>query len=96
MELRISAYDITDLDSKIEQKFNVSEEYGNSLFDDNQRIDLNNYDYSLEPYTYISIIAEMQLQINQLSKTVEQLKKKTGWVSGYDDHGWDTSEDKSE
>ena len=56
MELRISAYDITDLDRAIEQKFNVSEEYGNSLFDDNQRIDLNNYDYSLEPYTYITAL----------------------------------------
>lgn len=83
MELRISAYDITDLDREIDKKFNVSEEYGNSLFDENQRIDLNNYDYSLEPYTYISIIAEMQLQIDALYEFVHKRDKifsqQNGW-----------------
>ena len=77
MELRISAYDITDLDREIDKKFNVSEEYGNSLFDENQRIDLNNYDYSLEPYTYISIIAEMQLQIDELREKI--FSQQNGW-----------------
>ncbi len=83
MELRISAYDITDLDREIDKKFNVSEEFGNSLFDENQRIDLNNYDYSLEPYTYISIIAEMQLQIDALYEFVHKRDKifsqQNGW-----------------
>lgn len=77
MELRISAYDITDLDREIDKKFNVSEEFGNSLFDENQRIDLNNYDYSLEPYTYISIIAEMQLQIDELREKI--FSQQNGW-----------------
>lgn len=77
MELRISAYDITDLDREIDKKFNVSEEYGNSLFDENQRIDLNNYEYSLEPYTYISIIAEMQLQIDELREKI--FSQQNGW-----------------
>ena len=77
MELRISAYDITDLDREIDKKFNVSEEFGNSLFDDDQRIDLNNYDYSLEPYTYISIIAEMQLQIDELREKI--FSQQNGW-----------------
>jgi len=83
MELRISAYDITDLDREIDKKFNVAEEFGNSLFDENQRIDLNNYDYSLEPYTYISIIAEMQLQIDALYEFVHKRDKifsqQNGW-----------------
>ncbi len=77
MELRISAYDITDLDREIDKKFNVSEEFGNSLFDENQRIDLNNYEYSLEPYTYISIIAEMQLQIDELREKI--FSQQNGW-----------------
>mgnify|MGYP006970123868 CR=1 FL=1 len=77
MELRISAYDITDLDREIDKKFNVSEEFGNSLFDDDQRIDLNNYEYSLEPYTYISIIAEMQLQIDELREKI--FSQQNGW-----------------
>ena len=77
MELRISAYDITDLDREIDKKFNVTEEYGHSLFDENQRIDLNNYEYSLEPYTYISIIAEMQLQIDELREKI--FSQQNGW-----------------
>ena len=77
MELRISAYDITDLDREIDKKFNVAEEFGNSLFDENQRIDLNNYEYSLEPYTYISIIAEMQLQIDELREKI--FSQQNGW-----------------
>ena len=35
-------------------------------------------------------IKEMQEQIDNLKKTVEQLKNKSDWVSGYDDHGWNT------
>ena len=35
-------------------------------------------------------IKEMQEQIDNLKKTVEQLKHKSEWVSGYDDHGWNT------
>ena len=77
MELRISAYDITVLYREIDKKFNVSEEFGNSLFDENQRIDLNNYEYSLEPYTYISIIAEMQLQIDELREKI--FSQQNGW-----------------
>jgi len=96
MELNIYTSDVRDFDKEVNRKFDVSEEFGTGIFDDNDRISLVNYNYYLEPFTYISIIADMQQQINQLSETVEQLKKKTGWRSGYDDHGWDTSEDKSE
>ena len=69
--------DVKDFDDAVDRKFNVTEEYGHSLFDENQRIDLNNYEYSLEPYTYISIIAEMQLQIDELREKI--FSQQNGW-----------------
>jgi len=96
MEINIYTSDIRDFDKEVDRKLDVAEENGTDLFDENDRLTYDNLQYSVEPFTYLSIMLDMQEQINQLSKTVEQLKKKTGWVSGYDDHGWDTSEDKSE
>ena len=96
MDIIIYATDVRNFDEEVEKSFNIENVYGHQLFDESDRLTLNDYDYALEPRTYLSIMLDMQEQINQLSKTVEQLKKKTGWVSGYDDHGWDTSEDKSE
>ena len=86
MELNIYTSDVRDFDKEVDRKFDVSEEFGTGIFDDNDRISLVNYNYYLEPFTYISIIADMQGQINMLEKTVEHLKNKIGWVSGYDDH----------
>ena len=34
-------------------------------------------------------IKNLQEQVQLLSDNVEQLKKITGWSSGYDDHNWD-------
>jgi len=96
MEINIYTSDIRDFDKEVDRKLDVAEENGTDLFDENDRLTYDNLQYFVEPFTYLSIMLDMQEQINQLSKTVEQLKKKTGWRSGYDDHGWDTSEDKSE
>ena len=93
MELNIYTSDVRDFDKEVDRKFDVSEEFGTGIFDDDNRISLDNYNYHLEPHTYIGIIADLQQQLNELSKTVEQLKKKTGWVSGYDDNGWNISEE---
>ena len=41
---------------------------------------------------FISKINKLEEIVERLNKDVEQLKKKTGWVHGYDDHGW-TEED---
>ena len=94
MDIIIYATDVRNLDEEIDKHLNVECEYGHDLFDENGRLTLNNYDYSLEPHTYLSIMCDMQQQLDELSKTVEQLKKKTGWVSGYDDNGWNISEEK--
>ena len=83
MQFSIYSDDVKDFDDAVDRKFNVTEEYGHSLFDENQRIDLNNYEYSLEPYTYISIIAEMQLQIDAVYEFVHKREKifsqQNGW-----------------
>ena len=34
-------------------------------------------------------IKDLQEQVQILKSNVEQLKKITGWSSGYDDHNWD-------
>ena len=77
MQFSIYSDDVKDFDDAVDRKFNFTEEYGHSLFDENQRIDLNNYEYSLEPYTYISIIAEMQLQIDELREKI--FSQQNGW-----------------
>lgn len=86
MEISIDASDVRNFDEAVDRKFDISEEFGTGIFDEAHRISLDNYNYHLEPFTYISIIADMQGQINMLEKTVEHLKNKIGWVSGYDDH----------
>ena len=68
MEIRIDASDIRNLDEEIDKHLNVECEYGHDLFDENGRLTLNNYDYSLEPHTYLSIMCDMQEQINELKE----------------------------
>ena len=70
--------------------FDIKDQFGSNIFDDRGRLSLENYEYSIEPHTYIAVLIEMQEQIDNLKKTVEQLKHKSDWVSGYDDHGWNT------
>ena len=86
MDIIIYATDVRNFDEEVEKSFNIENVYGHQLFDENDRLTLNDYDYALEPRTYLSIMVDMQGQISMLEKTVEHLKNKIGWVSGYDDH----------
>ena len=67
MEIIVYASEVRNLDEMIDKKLDVSEEFGTGLFDmETNRISLENYNYGLEPFTYISIIADMQEQINEM------------------------------
>ena len=70
MEIRIDASDIRNLDEEIDKHLNVECEYGHDLFDENGRLTLNDYDYSLEPHTYLSIMCDMQEQIDELKAMI--------------------------
>ena len=76
MELNIYTSDIKDFDKEIDRKFDVSEEYGTSIFDDDNRISLDGMKHYLEPFTYIGIIAEMQQQINELKAMINDLNSR--------------------
>ena len=67
MEISIYTSDVRDFDKEVDRKFDVSEEFGTGIFDmETNRISLENYNYRLEPHTYIGIIANMQEQINEM------------------------------
>ena len=66
MDIIIYATDIRNFEEEVEKSFNIENSHGHNLFDDNDRLTLNNYDYSLEPHTYLSIMCDMQEQINDL------------------------------
>ena len=76
MEIRIDASDIRNLDEEIDKHLNVECEYGHDLFDENNRLTLNDYDYSLEPHTYLSIMCDMQEQINELKAMINDLNSR--------------------
>ena len=76
MEIRIDASDIRNLDEEIDKHLNVECEYGHDLFDENGRLTLNDYDYSLEPHTYLSIMCDMQEQIDELKAMINDLNSR--------------------
>ena len=76
MEIRIDASDVRNLDEEIDKHLNVECEYGHDLFDENGRLTLNDYDYSLEPHTYLSIMCDMQEQINELKAMINDLNSR--------------------
>ena len=76
MEIRIDASDVRNLDEEIDKHLNVECEYGHDLFDENGRLTLNNYDYSLEPHTYLSIMCDMQEQIEELKAMINDLNSR--------------------
>ena len=76
MEIRIDASDVRNLDEEIDKHLNVECEYGHDLFDENGRLTLNNYDYSLEPHTYLSIMCDMQEQIDELKAMINDLNSR--------------------
>ena len=77
MEIRIYSSDVVGFDEEVEKSFNIEHMYGHGLFDDNDRLDVSDYDYALEPRTYLSIMVDMQEQINDLRKQVALQKK---WI----------------
>ena len=76
MEIIVYASEVRDLDEMIDKKLDVSEEFGTGLFDDNNRINLDNYKYALEPFTYIGIIAGMQEQLNEQHDKINDLNSR--------------------
>ena len=76
MEIRIDASDVRNLDEEIDKHLNVENEYGHDLFDENGRLTLNDYDYSLEPHTYLSIMCDMQEQIDELKAMINDLNSR--------------------
>ena len=77
MHLTVYASDVRNFDEEVERNFNIEHMYGHGLFDDNNRLDVSDYDYALEPRTYLSIMVDMQEQLNDLRKQVELQKK---WI----------------
>ena len=76
MELNIYTSDVKDFDKEVDRKFDVSEEFGTGIFDDDNRISLDNYNYHLEPFTYIGIIADMQEQLNAQNDKINDLNSR--------------------
>jgi len=70
MNLTIYASDVRNFDEEVERNFNIEHMYGHSLFDDDDRLDVSDYDYALEPRTYLSIMVDMQEQINDLKEAL--------------------------
>ena len=90
MEISIYSSDIRDFTEEVESHFDIRQQFSANIFDDRGKVSLENYEYCIEPETYMAVLIDLQAQIDGLQKTVEQLKHKSDWVSGYDDHGWNT------
>jgi len=77
MDITIYASDVRNFDDEVERHFNVEEWFGQNLFDEDDRLSLDKYDYAVDPRTYLSIMIDMQEQIHDLRKQVELQKK---WI----------------
>tara|TARA_R110002012_G_scaffold268881_1_gene452873 strand:- start:164 stop:412 length:249 start_codon:yes stop_codon:yes gene_type:complete len=76
MNIDIYSSDVRDLDEVIERQFDISNYYGTSLFDKHGRlIPQDEYEFAIEPYTYLALMMDMQEQINDLHKTLMQLEE---------------------
>ena len=78
MEISVYSSDVRDFDEQVESFFDIRHRWGADLFDENDRLTLKNYNYALEPYTYLAIMVDMQEQINDLVAEVKELKQ-DGW-----------------
>ena len=76
MDIVIYASDVRNLDEEIDKHLNIECVYGHELFDDNDRLTLKDYDYSLEPHTYLSIMCDMQEQLNELNDKINDLNSR--------------------
>ena len=89
IDITVYASDIRNLGEEIERPLNIENEYGYSIFDEDDRLSLIDYDYSLEPHTYISIMVDMQEQIHDLRNQIELQKK---WIKNREEvEKWDGS-----
>jgi hypothetical protein len=75
MEITVYASDVRNFDEEVDKHFDVKDWHGSDLFDKDDRLSLDSYKYHLEPYTYVSIMADMQEQINELRLQIKQLKE---------------------
>ena len=67
MNIDIYSSDVRDLDEVIERQFDISNYYGTSLFDKHGRlIAQHEYEFAIEPHTYLALMMDMQEQINEL------------------------------
>jgi len=89
MEFSIYSDDVRDFDDAVDRKFDIRSEYGSTIFDDRGKLSVENFEYTVEPQTYLAVMIDLQEQVDNLRKDVKQLKKIVGWTCGYDDNGWD-------
>lgn len=76
MNLTIYASDVRGLDEAIENQFDIGNYYGTSLFDKHGRlIAQHEYEYAINPHTYLALMMDMQEQINDLHKSLMQLEE---------------------
>ena len=74
IEITIYASDVRGLDELIEKSMDIKDYYGTALFDkDGRLIDINDYEYFIEPTSHLAVMMDMQQQINELKKEVEKL-----------------------
>ena len=76
MDIIIYATDIRNFEEEVEKSFNIENSHGHNLFDDNDRLTLKDYDYSLEPHTYLSIMCDMQEQLNEQHDKINDLNSR--------------------
>ena len=78
MYLTIYASDVRGLDEAIERQFDISNYYGTALFDKHGRlIPQHEYEFAIEPHTYLALMMDMQEQINDMREELELQKK---WI----------------
>ncbi len=75
MNIDIYSSDVRDLDETIDRAFDISNGYGYKFFDKDDRLTMENHPYCLEPYTYLSVLMDMQEQITELKALVKDNEK---------------------
>ena len=75
MELSIYSSDVRDFDERVDRKLDISDEYGKSIFCPmtDRLIPSEQYEYAIEPCTYLGVLMDMQQQINDLKTVVDLL-----------------------
>ena len=75
MEFSIYSSDVRDFDERVDRKFDISDEYGKSIFCPmtDRLIPSEQYEYAIEPCTYLGVLMDMQQQINDLKTVVDLL-----------------------